>query len=232
MSGTLSPVPWKMYTFVDASGVPLAGYWLWTYTAGTTTPATTYSDVTLATPNTNPIVLNSAGRPPQPIYLPAASFKYILTAANGDPASPYLTEDNIPSTGLLTSTIGSVLNQFGGEENCYTVATSYPSGTTYDTLLANSAIIPIDSANLVGTFALRGMLKSSAGTTTAALVNLSDGSPDTAIVTIASSSSTGQSQTSSAITFAASGASKNYAIKIKVSAGYGSAWACELVRLT
>lgn len=45
----------------DDNGAPLIGGKLYTYLNGTTTPATTYQDAGGATPNTNPIVLNSRG---------------------------------------------------------------------------------------------------------------------------------------------------------------------------
>lgn len=56
---TLTPSP-KMQ-FVDANGKPLAGGKLYTYASGTTTPLATYTDATGSTPNTNPIILDSAG---------------------------------------------------------------------------------------------------------------------------------------------------------------------------
>lgn len=45
----------------DDSGAPLVGGTVTTYLSGTTTPATTYQDAAGATPNANPIVLNSRG---------------------------------------------------------------------------------------------------------------------------------------------------------------------------
>ena len=45
----------------DDNGTPLVGGLLYTYENWTTTPAVTYSDAGGATPNTNPIVLNSRG---------------------------------------------------------------------------------------------------------------------------------------------------------------------------
>src|SRR5438132_7800042 len=45
----------------DADGNPLAGGFLDTYQAGTSTPLATYTDSTGGTPNANPVVLNSAG---------------------------------------------------------------------------------------------------------------------------------------------------------------------------
>lgn len=48
----------------DNNGVPLAGGKLFTYVAGTTTPLTSYTSSTGATPHTNPIILDAAGRVP------------------------------------------------------------------------------------------------------------------------------------------------------------------------
>ena len=64
------------------NGVPAAGYFLYTYQAGTTTPATTYSDSAGLVPNANPIVLDAAGR--YLMYIPTGtSYKFVLkTPAN------------------------------------------------------------------------------------------------------------------------------------------------------
>lgn len=74
----LTPSP-KMQ-FESAAGVPLSGGKLYTYTAGTTTPLATYTDATGATPNPNPVILNSRGE--AAIWLGAASYKFKLTDAN------------------------------------------------------------------------------------------------------------------------------------------------------
>lgn len=58
MSYFLSPVLNEMQ--FDANGDPLAGGFIYTYLAGTTTPVTTYKTST-GTAHTNPIVLDSAG---------------------------------------------------------------------------------------------------------------------------------------------------------------------------
>jgi microcystin-dependent protein len=65
-NGLLMPVP--VQQFFSDSGVPLAGAKLYTYLAGTTWPAATYSDVGLTTPNTNPVVADAGGR--MRVYLP------------------------------------------------------------------------------------------------------------------------------------------------------------------
>lgn len=49
--------------FIDNNGNPLIGGSVFTYQAGTTTPAVTYTDAAMMTENANPIVLNAAGRP-------------------------------------------------------------------------------------------------------------------------------------------------------------------------
>lgn len=68
--------------FGDSSIAPYSGGKLNFYLTGTSTRATTYSDNDLETPNTNPVVLNSAGRPDVGIFLdPAVTYKVVLTDA-------------------------------------------------------------------------------------------------------------------------------------------------------
>jgi hypothetical protein len=68
--------------FFDLNGVPLAGGQLFSYTAGTSTPQATYADITEATPNTNPIVLDSAGY--ANVWLGAGVYKFVLEDALGN----------------------------------------------------------------------------------------------------------------------------------------------------
>lgn len=89
---TVAPVP--MPTYHTATGAVCAKCTLETYAAGTSTPLATYQNSTLVTPHTNPIVLNSAGRPTAPIYLSATSYKFILKSALG---STIWTADNVAS---------------------------------------------------------------------------------------------------------------------------------------
>jgi len=74
----LTPQP-KMQ-FTTAAGVPLSGGKVYTYIAGTTTPQATFTDYTGATPNTNPVILNSRGE--ANIWLGGALYKFKLTDAN------------------------------------------------------------------------------------------------------------------------------------------------------
>lgn len=68
--------------FFDANGVPLAGGQLFSYTAGTSTPQTTYTDQSSATPNTNPVVLDSAGY--ANVWLGSGSYKFVLEDSLGN----------------------------------------------------------------------------------------------------------------------------------------------------
>ena len=67
--------------FLDGNGDPYAGGKLYAYIAGTSTPLDTYSDSTLTTPNTNPIILDADGRLGA-VYLSATGYKFQLDDAN------------------------------------------------------------------------------------------------------------------------------------------------------
>lgn len=227
--GTVMPSP--VFYGWDANGDPLNGGLLYTYAAGTSTPATTYQNDALTVPNTNPVVLNSAGW--AVVYLAATTYKFVLTSATG---TIMWTRDGVSSTALSQSItgIGGVIHTFGGSEYTPVTATSYPSGTTYDKCHADTAWLTIDSAYLIGSFAIQGMLINLSGggsdTITAAIVNLSDGAPDSPLATISSVSTTGALVVSSNITFATAGSPKTYAIKTEVASGAGTAFGIELVR--
>src|SRR5258708_40198853 len=85
------------------SGVPASGYKLFTYLAGTTTKQTTYQDNAAATPNANPILLNSQGYPASggavvEIWLTqGVNYKFVLAPSTDTdpPGSPVWTRDNI-----------------------------------------------------------------------------------------------------------------------------------------
>lgn len=115
---------------------------------------------------------------------------------------------------------------FAGSANVGTLLTAFPSGATGDKLAPNTGIWNVDSVLLTGTYKLEAVLASEGGATVSLeLVNLTDGSPDTALVTITSTSATGQRVQSSAITFAGAGAAKDYGVKLKSSSGASHAWA-------
>ena len=132
--------------FFDNNGVPLNGGLIYTYDAGTTTPATTYTSSSGGTSNTNPIVLDSAGRTPAQIWLTAnAAYKFILKTSDDVTIK---TDDNIFASYELTKQVGVAVG-LGGNSISTNVAvgdTALDSNTTgtdntavgYDTLTNNT----------------------------------------------------------------------------------------------
>lgn len=81
--------------FFDNNGDPLSGGLLYTYASGTTTPATTWTSISGAVANTNPIVLDAAGRTPNEMWLITGStYKFVLKTSTGITIGTY---DNIPA---------------------------------------------------------------------------------------------------------------------------------------
>lgn len=79
MSVNLSLLGGAGWQFFTDNGTPLAGGLLYTYLAGTSTAATTYTTSAGNVPNSNPIVLNSAGRVQTEIWLTqGVSYKFVL----------------------------------------------------------------------------------------------------------------------------------------------------------
>ena len=69
----------------STSGAPLNAGQVFTYQAGTTTPVATYTDSTGATPQANPIVLNTYGLPSSPIWLTAGqAYKFVIKDSLGN----------------------------------------------------------------------------------------------------------------------------------------------------
>ena len=132
--------------FFDNNGVPLNGGLIYTYDAGTTTPASTYTDSSAVTNNTNPIVLDSAGRTPAQIWLTAgSSYKFILKTSAGVTIK---TDDNIFASYELDKVVGVAVG-LGGNSVATNIAvgdtaldtnTSGSNNTAvgYDTMTANT----------------------------------------------------------------------------------------------
>ena len=82
MAVFLSPLGGAGWQFLDSNGNPLAGGLLYTFAAGTTTPQVTYTSSSGATANSNPIVLDSAGRVTEQIWLTqGVAYKFELTTS-------------------------------------------------------------------------------------------------------------------------------------------------------
>lgn len=95
-NGTLAPLAYQ--TVLDANANPVSGAKICVYLAGTTTATTTWTEVTLTTPNTNPIIADTSGR--WVAYLQTgASYKFAFQDATGTAGlcdgAPIKTVDNI-----------------------------------------------------------------------------------------------------------------------------------------
>lgn len=88
--------------FFDNNGNPLAGGKVCTFSAGTLTPLASYSDLGV-TLNSNPIILDSAGR--GNIYLTTASYKIVTAAstANSQCSPAISSADNVSWNNLAQS---------------------------------------------------------------------------------------------------------------------------------
>lgn len=84
MAVNLSPVAGAGWQLFADSGAALSGGLIYTYSAGTTTPLATYQDSAGSVLNSNPIVLDSAGRVSSEIWLTAGSvYKFVLKTSAG-----------------------------------------------------------------------------------------------------------------------------------------------------
>lgn len=73
-------LPPAIQQWLDNNGDPLSGGKIHTYVAGTSTPLATYTDESEATPNTNPVILDSAGR--ASIWVSDARYKLVVADAD------------------------------------------------------------------------------------------------------------------------------------------------------
>jgi hypothetical protein len=101
-SVSLSPVGGVAAQFFTDTGAVLTGGKLYTYLAGTTTPATTYTSSAGNVARANPVVLNAAGRVPDggEIWILPISYKFVLKDSNDVLIATY---DNISSFGAAVA---------------------------------------------------------------------------------------------------------------------------------
>ena len=148
MAVNLSPVAGAAAQFFDNSGQVLTGGKLYTYDAGTTTPAPTYTSSSGVTAQPNPIILNAAGRVPDSgeIWLSdSVSYKFVLKDANDVLIGTY---DNLVG-------INSNFVNFTGEEETQTATqgqTVFTLATlTYQPATNNLLVFVNGSKQVIGT---------------------------------------------------------------------------------
>ena len=107
---------------LSGNGIPLSGGLLYWYQTLTSSPLTVYQDLAGAIPHSNPIVLNTRGEPPSPIWLTAGqTYTAILKDSLGNTIRQI---DNISGVNdVATPTISEWLLLAG--------AASYVSATSF-----------------------------------------------------------------------------------------------------
>jgi len=146
MSINLSAFAGAGAQFSDANGAPLTGGLIYSYLSGTTTPVTTYTTRDGTTNNTNPIVLDAAGRTPAEIWLDGGVlYKFILKTSAFVQIGSY---DDIPA--INDTTTFSNLITVAGTNTLTGAATpalsGYAAGAQYSFIAqnTNTAAVTID----------------------------------------------------------------------------------------
>jgi len=104
MAVLLSPLGGAGWQFLTNTGSVLTGGLLYTYAAGTTTPLVSYTDNTGTTANSNPIVLDSAGRVSGEVWLTdTVSYKIVLKDSTGTQIASWDNITGIPVYSTPTS---------------------------------------------------------------------------------------------------------------------------------
>jgi hypothetical protein len=117
----------------SSSGQPLAGGQLYSYAAGTLTPQATYTDSSLSTPNSNPIILDAFGS--ASVWLSPSVYKFNLLDVNGVQQANFPI-DNIQYTlGQINS---STTTSQGQGYVGYNSSLSYPSTSLPGALASTS----------------------------------------------------------------------------------------------
>jgi hypothetical protein len=101
MAVFLSPVGGVAAQFFTNTGAVLTGGKLYTYSAGTTTPLTSYTTSAGNVARTNPVVLDAAGRVPDggEIWILPVSYKFVLKDSNDVLIATY---DNVFGAGAAS----------------------------------------------------------------------------------------------------------------------------------
>lgn len=125
--------------FFDDSGNPLTGGKVYTYASGTTTPAATYTTSTGAVANTNPIILDAAGRTPNEIWITVGSlYKFVVKTSADVLIGTY---DGLPAINdpySINSLLGSITGTNTIAATATPAITAYATGATYSFIAANT----------------------------------------------------------------------------------------------
>ena len=145
MAVNLSPVGGVAAQFFTNSGAVLTGGKIFTYLAGTTTPAPTYTTSQGSTPHTNPVVLDAAGRVPSggEIWLTdGLIYKFVLKDSNDVLIATYDNISGINSNFVAFVNQQEIVTATAGQ-TVFNLGISYQPGT-------NSLSVFVDGVNQYG----------------------------------------------------------------------------------
>lgn len=152
------PLPNGETQFIDASGNPLAGGYVYMYIPGTSTPKNTYQDQAGTIVNSNPVVLDAAGRA---IIFGDGLYRQVVTDSLGNQAWDQ-------ETGVATL---SVLGAVAKSGDTMTGRLTVPAITSTSTAAA-ATITPIGNPSLLSMNPISGTTTSSTQNELALSVNL------------------------------------------------------------
>lgn len=135
------------WQFFDNNGDPLSGGKIYTYAAGTTTPLQTYTSSSGATPHSNPIILDAAGKVPggEIWVLYSSLYKFVVKTStdvllntydnlgssyNASPGISNFTGDGVTTNFILafvpasTDTTSVFINGVYQQKNTYSIAST------------------------------------------------------------------------------------------------------------
>lgn len=151
MSVNLSPFAGAGAQFFTDAGTPLTGGLLYTYAAGTTTPATTYTDSAGAVANSNPIVLDAAGRVPYEIRLTAGgSYKFILKTSVGATIGTWDNIDGVNDVAAATAFYADAFTTTAGQTT-FTLSANPGSINNLNVSLDGATLVAGDDFTWAGT---------------------------------------------------------------------------------
>jgi hypothetical protein len=161
MAVNLSPVGGVAAQFFTNTGAVLTGGKIYTYLAGTTTPATTYTSSNGLTPWTNPIVLDAAGRVSGSgeIWLTdSILYKFVLKDSNDVLIATYDNVSGINSNFVAYTNQQEIITATAGQ-TVFNLSISYQPGT-------NSLSVFVDGVNQYGPGAQYAYTETDADTVT------------------------------------------------------------------
>jgi hypothetical protein len=145
MTVLLSPVGGVAAQFFDNNGNPLSGGKLFSYSAGTTTPAATFTSSLGTTAHTNPIILDAGGRVPGgEIWLTdGVIYKFVLQTSTNVLIATYDNIVGINSNFVNYTTEQEIQTATAGQTVFNLTTTQYQPGT-------NSLTVYVDGVNQYG----------------------------------------------------------------------------------